>query len=286
LDTFDDARRKIMAERPKAPAPKPRQGIQSIEIGSRLLRTLASTGQALMLKDLAKGAGMAPAKAHRYLVSFIRAGLVEQNPYTGRYDLGSFALELGLSSLARLDPVRLSAPILDDLCEQINETVALAVWGTHGPTIVRVVEPSSTITITLRTGAVLSLTRAATGRVFAAFGQTPAIRKALDAEIKATADERGVSVASVRAELDPTLSEIRAHGIARASGSLTPGINGFSAPVYDFTGNMIGAVTTLGSVGHFDDAWISPIAIAVREAAVTLSQRLGEAQTARREADL
>lgn len=274
-----------MTERQKAPASKPKQGIQSIEIGSRLLRALASTGQSLMLKDLAKGAGMAPAKAHRYLVSFIRAGLVEQNPYTGRYDLGSFALELGLSSLARLDPVRLSDPVLDDLCEKIRETVALAVWGTHGPTIVRLVEPSSTITITLRAGTVLPLTRSATGRVFAAFGQTSAIRKALDTEIRELAEERQSTVAALRTEIDPTLSEIRSHGIARASGSLTPGINGFSAPVYDFTGNMIAAITTLGSVGHFDDAWISPIATAVREAAATLSQRLGEAQAARRETD-
>lgn len=274
-----------MAERPKAQVPKPKQGIQSIEIGSRLLRVLASTGQALMLKDLAKDAGMAPAKAHRYLVSFIRAGLVEQSPYTGRYDLGSFALELGLSSLARLDPVRLSDPVLDDLCEKIEETVALAVWGTHGPTIVRLVEPSSTITITLRAGTVLPLTRSATGRVFAAFGQSPAIRKALDAEIREMAESRTTTIASVRAEIDPTLSEIRSHGIARASGSLTPGINGFSAPVYDFTGNMIAAITTLGSVGHFDDAWISPIASIVREAAAALSQRLGEAQAARRRSD-
>lgn len=258
-------------------AAKPRQGIQSVEIGSRLLRVLTAHGGAMMLKDLAKGAGMAPAKAHRYLVSFIRAGLVEQNPYTGRYDLGGFALELGLSSLARLDTVRLSESILDDLCEQIGETVALAVWGTHGATIVRQVEPRSLITVSLRPGAVLPLTRSATGRVFAAFGKTPAIRKALDQEIREQASERGLSLAAIHAEVDPALSEIRSQGLGRASGSMTPGINGFSGPVFDYTGNMVAAITTLGSVGHFDDAWSSPLAEQVRSAAAALSCRLGKA---------
>ena len=72
---------------------------------------------------------MPPAKAHRYLVSFIRMGLAEQDAQTGRYDLGEFALRLGLVGLARMDPVRLGVPVLADLCDEIEETCALAVWG-------------------------------------------------------------------------------------------------------------------------------------------------------------
>src|SRR5262245_17358849 len=141
---------------------KQRQGIQSIEAGTKLLRTLAASHRAMMLKDLAKGAGMAPAKAHRYLVSFIRSGLIAQDQGTGRYDLGPFALELGLSSLARLDLVRLADPVIEQLCDDIGETVALTVWGNLGPTVIRMVEPSTTITVSLRPGAVLPLTSSAT----------------------------------------------------------------------------------------------------------------------------
>jgi len=42
-------------------------------------------------------------------------GLVEQDQTSGRYDLGSFSLELGLAAMGRLDPVRLATPILEDL---------------------------------------------------------------------------------------------------------------------------------------------------------------------------
>ena len=64
---------------------KPQQGIQSIEVGARLLRALAANGRSMMLRDLAQNAAMPAAKAHRYLVSFMRMGLVEQDANTGRY---------------------------------------------------------------------------------------------------------------------------------------------------------------------------------------------------------
>lgn len=258
---------------------KQRQGIQSIEVGTRLLRALAAHGRPMMLRDLAKSAGMPAAKAHRYLVSFMRMGLVEQDANTGRYDLGAFSLELGLASLSRLDPVRLGGPILDDLCEQIGETVALAMLGNHGATIVRWVEAGGPITVTLRTGTVLPLARSATGRAFVAYCRVPFMKKLLERELRETAEESGQTVAAQIQDLEPIINEIRLHGISRASGSLTPGINGFSAPVFDHTGHMVAAITSLGAIGHFNTEWNSPLAVAIKEAARVLSQRLGHGET-------
>lgn len=252
-----------------------RQGIQSIEVGFRLLDVLAKNNRPMMLRDIAKGAGMAAAKAHRYLVSFMRIGIVEQDSGTGRYDLGAYALELGLSGLGRLDPVRLSGPVLDNLCEQIHETVALAVWGTHGATIVRIVDAGSPITITLRPGTVLSLSRSATGRAFAAFCRSPFLKKMIDLELQEQAESSKTAITTCRRQLEKVLTEIREHGFSRASGSLTPGINGFSAPVFDHTGHMVAAITSLGSVGEFDVEWDSATGKAMLKAAADLSHRLG-----------
>lgn len=252
-----------------------RQGIQSVEVGFQLLKVLAATNRPMMLRDIAKGANMPAAKAHRYMVSFLRVGIVEQDANSGRYDLGAFALELGLSGLGRLDPVRLAGPILESLCEDIRETVGLAVWGTFGATIVRIVDVGAPITITLRPGTVLSLTKSATGRAFAAFYRSPFLKKMLDEDLRTTAQTSNTAVTTVRRQLEKSLSEFREHGLARASGSLTPGINGFSAPVYDHTGSMVAAITSLGSVGDFNVEWDSPVATAMLGAAQSLSHRLG-----------
>lgn len=254
---------------------KGRQGIQSIEVGGKLLQVLAANGRSMMLRDLAKSAGMPAAKAHRYLVSLIRMGLVEQDHATGRYDLGSFSLELGLAAMGRLDPIRLATPILEDLCERIGETVALAVWGNHGATVVRLLEAGGPITVALRAGTVLPLASSATGRAFAAFFRSPYLRQLLEQELKGAAEAQSISLGIARREMDSLLSEIRSQGIARASGSFSPGINGFSAPVFNQAGTMVAAITSLGPIGNFANDWESNIAEEIKRAAQNLSQRLG-----------
>ena len=252
-----------------------RQGIQSIEVGFRLLRVLAAANRPMMLRDIAKGASMPAAKAHRYMVSFLRVGIIEQDSGTGRYDLGAYALELGLSGLGRLDPVRLSGPILEALCEEIQETVALAVWGTHGATIVRIVDAGAPVTITLRAGTILPLYKSATGRAFSAFFRSPFLKAMLDTELHEIAKKTSSTLTTTKRHLEKTLNEIRTKGIARATGSLTPGINGFSAPVFDHSGSMVAAITALGTMGEFDVEWESPVAQAILRASKNLSHRLG-----------
>ena len=252
-----------------------RQGIQSIEVGFSLLRVLSNAKRPMMLRDIAKESGMPAAKAHRYMVSFMRIGIVEQDNASGRYDLGNYALDLGLSCLGRLDPVRLASPILENLCEEIQETVALAVWGNHGATIVRIIDAGGPITITLRAGTVLPLCKSATGKAFASFFRSPFLKRMLDDELRELSESSKTAITTVRRQFEKTLTEIRQQGISRATGSLTPGINGFSAPVFDHTGGMVAAITSLGSVGEFNVEWNSPLVKAMLVAADDLSWRLG-----------
>src|SRR3954463_4517052 len=129
---------------------KERAGIQSVEVGFGLLQVLGEADGPLMLRDLARAANMSAAKAHRYLVSFQRLGLVVQDSASTRYDLGPAALKLGLASLSRLDAVKLARPRVAALVTEIAQTMALAVWGNHGPTIVHWEASPQTVTVNLR----------------------------------------------------------------------------------------------------------------------------------------
>jgi len=252
-----------------------RQGIQSIEVGVPLLRVLADHGSPMMLRDLARAARMPAAKAHRYLVSFVRTGLATQDPVSGRYDLGHFALDLGLASLARLDAVRVATPALDALAEELGETVALAVWGNMGPTIVRWVESRRPVTVNLRTGAVMPLLHSAIGRCYVAFFDSPHLQRKIDEELLINARGEDTRAPITAAELDALKLEAREHGMSRTVGSVIPGINAFAAPVFDHDGKMALAIAGLGPAGLVPPHWNGRMPKALLAAAQVLSRQLG-----------
>lgn len=147
-----------------------KHGVQSLEVGAGVLRAVVNGHRAMMLKEIAAAADIPPSKAHRYLVSLIRSGLIEQDPATSRYSLGPFALNIGLVAIDRLDRIRLGMAAISELRDEINETTAIAVWGDHGPVIVRWERPQRPITVNVVTGTSLRLLSTASGRTFAARG--------------------------------------------------------------------------------------------------------------------
>jgi DNA-binding IclR family transcriptional regulator len=252
-----------------------RQGIQSIEVGVPLLRVLAEHGAPMMLRDMARMAGMPAAKAHRYLVSFMRVNLVTQDAQSGRYDLGSFALDLGLASLARLDAVRVATPILEALNDEIGETVALSVWGNMGPTFVRWIESRRPVSVNLRTGDVMPLLHSASGLCFAIFLDIPAMKQRIADELALAATNKDKRPPHHQREFNTLAAEARCYGLTRTLGAVIPNVNAFSAPVFKHDGHMVLAVTALGPAGLFPSEWNSPIAKAVLQAAAKASAMLG-----------
>ena len=275
--------RKTPTANPPGSLPAQRAGIQSVEVGFSLLQVLGASPGALMLRDLAAAAGMSAAKAHRYLVSFQRLELVTQDPGSTRYDLGPAALKLGLASLSRLDSVKLARQRLAPLMEQIGQTLALAVWGNQGPTIVHWEESPQAITVNLRLGDVMPLLSSATGLCFSAFMAQASGRRhphdrlapLLKNELARMQKLARKDVPQTMAEVAAVLEEVRARGMARVGDTLLPVVAGFCAPVFDADGHLALGMVALGSVASFDPEWDGAVARPLAAAARQLSSDLG-----------
>lgn len=252
------------------------RGIQSIEVGGALLKALAHAGRALPLKELAAEAGMAAAKAHPYLVSFSKIGLIAQDAASGRYGLGPLAMQLGLISLQQLDPVALATECIESLAAGTGHTVAIAVWGSRGATIVRVARPASAVYVSMRHGTVLSLRGTASGLLFAAYLPRAQVQSALrDDAASAMAGRAGKVDARIDPSLAARLEEVRREGLARVADLLLPGVSALALPVFDARGTIVLALTAIGPSAVFDSRSEGAVASALREAAQGLSTRLG-----------
>jgi DNA-binding IclR family transcriptional regulator len=250
-------------------------GIQSIETGIPLLRILAEARGALPLSAIAAAAGMAPGKAHKYLASFIRSGLVTQSEAGGRYDLGAFALDLGLAAMRRMDVMEIAQAALDDLRDRLETTISMAVWANRGPTIVRWAETPNIMSLTIRIGTVMPLLTSSFGRIFAALLDRRMTQEIMQAELADPAGPAGRAGLRSLADVETMLAEFRARRMSVAVDLVDPGRAALSAPVLDHSNRMVAAISVIGVQSRLDVAWDGKPAGELAMVASRLSRRLG-----------
>jgi DNA-binding IclR family transcriptional regulator len=203
-----------------------RQGIQSVELAMTVLLALEQGLGPMSLSQIATASGMSPSKAHRYLVSLVRIGLVAQSRSNGSYDLGPAMRRLGIEALRRMDEVGLASEHLPGLRERTRHAVNLAVWGDHGPVLVRWDYGAYVLPITVRVGSTMPLVSSSVGRVFLAHlpdaATGPVLREQVTADRPAPTPE---TLARIR-------TEVRRDGYALTSSGVIPGIASVAAPVF------------------------------------------------------
>jgi DNA-binding IclR family transcriptional regulator len=257
-----------MTEDTANPAAPRQQKVQSAEVGVGILKALAELAPATSLSKLAEHVAMPASKVHRYLQALVDSGFAEQDPITHHYRLGRSALQVGLAALSQLDVLKVSAPALTTLRDDLNETCFLAVWGNKGPTVVYVEQSLGAVTLVTQIGSVLPLLSSSTGLVFDAClsnAETAALREAESANLNATQLK----------DIDQHLKEIRSTGVHQIHGLLMEGVNAVSSPVFTMGNKLAGVITVVGSASVFTHERQTAAARKLRQTAQTISERMG-----------
>lgn len=210
--------------------PKSHQvGIKSIVVGSRILQALIQAPGPMTLKELSAASRMPPAKAHRYLVSFVQVGLVEQELATKRYGLGALALQIGIAAIGRCNHLERAIEMQREIRDCLDETTVLSVWGSYGPTIVHIEESSRPVIMTMKIGASLPISATAAGSVFAAFLPRVLTAGIIERELADAPD--AVRALAQDAMAERVLQSVRESGIALNKGRLTHGVDALAVPL-------------------------------------------------------
>lgn len=253
---------------------KAQRGIRTLETGGAILKTMALSQVPMKLRDLAEAVDVAPAQLHPYLVSLRTIRMVEQTE-TGLYQLGPFALELGLSRLRAQDAYHEAIRRVGALAAETGLMVALSVWGLHGVTIVHVTEGAAPLHANVRAGGGFMMTMTATGRLFAAF-HTPALTEPMIArEIRERETSADGQPRFDEAQYREQVAQIRARGFETTLDMPIPGVSAVTAPVFDYSGTMQLSVTMIGPTPRIDLTEDGAAVRAVLEFTTQLSRDLG-----------
>lgn len=218
---------------------------------------------------------MATSNVYRYLVSFGEAGMISQDPVTGKYDLGPLAIQLGLAALRRVDAIDIALHSLAKLTEAARTDAHICVWGSAGPTVLRWRGGPDDVVVKVNEGLVLPLISSATGRTWCAFQAPDRLKPLLDREIAMAAGKQGADRTGIRSQLSRITDEISRTGISFSRGERRAGIDALCAPVFDREGKIVLSVTLLGTEGRLNfDARSEPL-LALRSTAEEISKRIG-----------
>lgn len=248
------------------------RNIQSLERAAAMLRLLAGGERRLGLTDIASSLGLAKGTAHGILRTLHDEGFVEQDPVSGRYQLGAELLRLGNSYLD-VHELRSRALVwTDDLARSSGESAYLGVLHQHGVLIVHHVFRPDDSRQVLEVGAMQPLHSTALGKVLAAYDPV-AHSQALETE------HRIFTAHTVRTpeEFEAALALTRERGYAVDVEETWEGVASVAAPVHDRRRIPVGAVGIGGAVERVctDGALRPELIAAVRDCARSVSRDLG-----------
>lgn len=261
-----------MAKAPEA-ASKQKRRVQSIEVGFRVVRALQAADEPMALRDIAKATGMPPSKVHLYLASFLREGLVAQDPETGYYGLGDFAVDLGLSAIRQLSVVDAAKPEMNALTTRTGCATYLSLFTERGPVIVAKADGNRQGAFSVRLGFVLPVTSSATGLAFLAFMPKTRTKSIIKSESARFAEQRGGK--GDRPSLERRIATIQNLGYAASAGLINANFAAVAAPIYDYSGEPAAVLTLLGPDKYLVDERLERNTQAVMQAAARVSAKLG-----------
>jgi DNA-binding IclR family transcriptional regulator len=246
-------------------------GVQSVDRAITVLEILAREGSA-GVSEVAAEIGVHKSTAFRLLAALEERDLVEQNTDRGKYELAFGILRLASSIPARIDLVRQSQPILDELAAEIDETINLAVVREHYAVNVQQAMSTAAIASQNWVGQLTPLHATSSGKMLLAHmpeGQLDAILH------KAGLPKLTPNTVTTRKALLVELATIRETGFATAYEELEIGLNASAVPVRDHTGTVVAALSAAGPAFRFDAAEIERTADALKQAGARISHRMG-----------
>lgn len=231
------------------------RGIQSVELAAEILNLVVSQARALTLTEIAELIDTSPSRAYTYLVSLTRTGLLVRDSLTMEFSPGPLSLRLGADALLNFPKVRALIPLADDFGKEHGVNLFLAVWTPYGPIAVRSIEWGDVLNIGFRQGALLSLSRTATGKLFAAYRDAQEVEQVIISQ--RLARERIDEFQS--ADFQSELGKIKTCRVSVSRGVPTPSVSAISVPVFDNSGQIVLAITAFGASRSFDEQYVKSL---------------------------
>ena len=246
---------------------------QSLEKALQIIEVMASNKGPMRLQDISINLGFPQALSLRFLNTLMLYNYVNQDPETLRYSLSFKFSHIGNLVSEQLSIRDIVRPYLLELSEKCQESACLAIDGDMMVVYVDVVDgPDNMLKAMQRIGKRAPFHSTGVGKIL--------LLNYNDSELDSIIKETGLSkltkhTITTKEALISELAKVKEQGFALDDEECEIGARCIAAPIRDYTGKNIAAISVSGPTSRMTMSKINHISKIIKDYSTEISNKLG-----------
>jgi IclR family KDG regulon transcriptional repressor len=224
------------------------------------------------LAELSASLDLPKSTLHRFLISLETHGILRRDPADRLWRLGYRLVTWGKLAEKSTGLNDVARPIMRQIAAETGETVALTVYEGHEVVCIEKIDTRHSVRLAFEVGGRRPPHAGASSKVLMAYLSQE--------EIRAIIRDQGLpklcaNTISDPEELAADLARIRELGYALSVEETDPGAWGIATPIWDRSGQVIGAIGVAGPVMRFSDDLAQQYVAVCRRASQEIAELMG-----------
>jgi len=249
-----------------------RGGVQSLGRAFAILEQVARHREGIGLAELSKLVGLHNSTTFHLAKTMVSLGYIRQERDSKRYRIGRPLFALAASALDEIEMVNVATPIMEELSRDTGESSHFAVRMGDAVVVIARTSGPGAFQLTDRVGVVRPAHCTALGKIILASLRPDQLKRFLERVELKPSTRKSITDPSV---LLREIAEVRRSAMAFDDGEFNPEVRCVAVPVYNFTGDVVGALGISGPVWRMSDQALQSRAKSVKAAAKRLSAEFG-----------
>lgn len=245
--------------------------IQSIERAGAVLNCFSERKTQLKLVEIAQQLGLGKSTVHGIVDTLTHLSLLDQDPVTSQYRLGTANIRYGELAKASIDVIAIARPQLEWLCDQVNETVHLAQLSGQEVVYIDKVETSQSMRIATARGSRNPAFCTGVGKAMLAYVPEADLEPLFASERPA----RTAQTITERGALLDEFARIRRQGYATDRDEIEVGLSCLAIPIREHDGTVRYAMSISGPSVRMTEARVPQLLERLRYAVRQVEKQLG-----------
>ncbi|MBB6445234.1 IclR family transcriptional regulator [Bacillus benzoevorans] len=245
--------------------------LSSVKNALRILNSFTMEESEKKISDISTSLGLNKSTVSRTMATLASEGFVYKDPETKKYRLGFSILTLSGIINSNMDIYKESQPVLNKLVEHIGETAHISILDHLEVIYLQKVECNHPVRFLTHVRKRNPAYCTSSGKVILAHSGDDLVKAIIDNGLKKYTRNTITDPDKLRAHL----KEIREMGYAYSVEEFSEGVITIAAPIYDYTGRVIAALSVVGPKQRIQQHKIPAIAKKVMSASLEISQNMG-----------